>query len=589
MERTGVASRAVHLVSVAGLAKTYDDRTLFADVSFGLTSDDHVGVVGRNGSGKSTLLRIVAREVEADAGEVVFNRRARVAHLAQDPALPADATVVDVAGDVDDPHVQPHDVEQLVDELGLDPQARVGSLSGGQRRRVALARALLPESDLLILDEPTNHLDVDTIDWLEARLRQRTGGLLLVTHDRYFLERLTNRMLDLHDGTASWHEGTYADVVEARALRAEQAAASERRRQNILRKELAWLRRGPKARTSKPKFRLDQVAELRSRDPDRESGQLDLGTGRRRLGDRVVDLHDVTVSYGGAPVLQDVNLLTAPGERIGIVGPNGAGKTTLLRALAGDLAPTSGRRAVGDTVELAVYRQESEAVPDGRRVIDTIREIAEWVPLANGERLSASALAERFLFDDRLQHAEVRRLSGGERRRLALLHVLVRAPNVLLLDEPTNDLDLDTLAVLEDHLDGFAGTLVVASHDRYLLDRVTDVVYGFEPDGTVRKYLDWEQYRQAHATTEPGAAPATTTSGVADSRDANRRRQGRLKQARSLETRMRTLERRRDELDTALASVGTDHQRAADLARERGELVDELAALEDEWLELSVD
>ncbi len=578
----------MHVLSVSGLAKGYEGRTLFSEVSFGLSTEDHVGIVGPNGSGKTTLLALLAGREEPDAGEVVWNRQARLAFLAQDPRPNPDVPAIEVALGADRT-VREHEAEAMLDVLGLDPAAPVGRLSGGQRRRAALAGALLPDSDLLILDEPTNHLDVDTIDWLEEQLRLRAGGVLMVTHDRYFLERLTNRMIEIDEQRVYWHEGTYSTVLEARAERQALAERRERRRQNLLRKEIAWLRRGPKARSSKPKFRLDQVAALQDAGRDDEPVQLNLGTGRRRLGSDVLDLEEVSLAYGEHVVLRDVSLGLGPGDRVGVVGPNGAGKTTLLHVMTGQLEPDAGQVKVGQTVEFGVYEQEASVPPSDTRVLDTITAIAEWIPLANGERLAAHRLAERFGFDASLQQASVARLSGGERRRLALLHMLVAAPNVLVLDEPTNDLDLDTLNVLEDHLDGFGGTVIVASHDRYVLDRLTDGLYAVAPGGRVTRHLDWDRYRAAEQERRQRAARAGTGDGGASrSAQENRERQEARRTLRSLEQRMDRLAGRREELHRALAAVGADYEAAADLDGELAGVEEELAGVEERWLELSL-
>jgi ATP-binding cassette subfamily F protein uup len=583
------------LLSVSGLAKAHEGRQLFSGLSFGLSDTDRLGVAGANGSGKSTLLGILAGEAEPDAGEVTAVSGLRVSALAQNPRLAPEATVLELASA---PGVPEHEVRAVLDRLGFaDPGARVGELSGGQRRRAALARTLARPADLLILDEPTNHLDADTVEWLEAHLRRRPGGLVLVTHDRYLLEHLTNRMLELDRGGAYWHDGSYSDLLEAKARRLEAAAQAEQRRQNLLRTELAWLRRGAQARSSKPKFRLDQAAALLASGPAKEAAPLQLGTGRRRLGRDVLELAGAGVRFGDRTVLRDVDLLVGPGDRIGIVGPNGAGKTTLLRVLTGRLAPTSGTVRQGPTVEIGFYEQEpADPVvphPTDRRVIDAVTEIAREIPLADGSSISATTLAGRFGFDARLQSASVPLLSGGERRRLELLRTLMAAPNVLVLDEPTNDLDLDTLAALEDHLDGFRGTLLVASHDRYVLDRLCDVFYGIEPDGTVRKYPgEWATYRElaAQAARRAAPAPARRTGDTRPARPSRPPTAGR--QLRDLEARMDRLIRRRDQLNAALTDLHAgagpaDFQEAARLGRELEDVLGELRSVEDRWLELA--
>jgi ABC transport system ATP-binding/permease protein len=576
----------MHLVSVDGVAASVEGRTLFADASFGLSTEDRVGVVGPNGSGKSTLLAIVAGRRAPDGGEVVPRRGLRIGWLDQAPEL-GDTSALEAVLAAD-ASARPHEAEALLDRLAVDPAQPTTAMSGGQRRRVALAGTLLAPADLLILDEPTNHLDVDTIDWLEAELQRRACGLLLVTHDRYVLERVTNRMLDLVDQRVSWHEGSYSSLLEARAERAAQQERQTLRARNLLTKELAWLRRRPKARTSKPQFRVEQVERLREAAAGSEEARpLELGTGRRRLGDRVFELEEVTLRRGGTTVLRDLDLGIGPGERVAVVGPNGSGKSTLLHLLAGRLEPDAGRVRVGTTVEQALYEQEASAPPGDVVVLDTVLDIATHVPLANGETLPAHRLAERFGFDAALQRTPVARLSGGERRRLALLHLLVAAPNVLLLDEPTNDLDLDTLAVLEDHLDGFAGTLVVASHDRYLLDRLTDRTLAVE-DGEVTEHLDWASYRAWRESRRAARPPAAASPSSASARD-NRQRQADRKRARSLEQRLERLEQRRGELQEAMVGAATEPERLRELQQALAQVGTELAEVEDAWLELAVE
>ncbi|GGI09555.1 ABC-F family ATP-binding cassette domain-containing protein [Egicoccus halophilus] len=604
-------SAAMHLMSLDNVAASVEGRTLFTGASFGLTSDDRVGLVGPNGSGKTTLLRIIAGERPPDAGSVVPRSGLRIGMLSQQPRL-TDERALDVvlAGD---PTAAPHEAERLLDVVGIDPEQSTARMSGGQRRRVAVAQTLLAPSDLLILDEPTNHLDVDTIDWLEDELRRRASGLVLVTHDRYVLERLANRMLDLADAGTSgterprqvhWHEGSYSSLLEARAERAASRERSTARARNLLRKEVAWLRRGPKARSSKPRFRVEQVEVLRDAAAgDLEAKPLDLGTGRTRLGNDVLDLREVTVRRGEHTVLDRVDLGIGPGERVGIVGPNGAGKTTLLHVLTGRLAPDAGEVRVGTTVELALYEQElrapgpagptsagSSAGDENRTVLDTVLDIAPFVPLANGETLPAHRLAERFGFDGQLQRTPLERLSGGERRRVALLHLLVAAPNVLVLDEPTNDLDLDTLTVLEDHLDGFRGTLVVASHDRYVLDRLTDRIVAVE-HGRLTEHLDWESYRNEHRLRTRAAADRAAAEAAAPTASAqdNKARQAARKEARRLEQQVERLGARRDRLHADMAAAATDVARLGRLQAELHQVEGELTAAEDRWLELTVD
>ncbi|MBY5163399.1 ABC-F family ATP-binding cassette domain-containing protein [Salsipaludibacter albus] len=575
----------MHILSASGLGHGYDGRTLFHDLSFGLSDRDEVAVVGPNGSGKSTLLKILAGEVQPDEGQVTVNRDARIVHLEQHPDLPDDLLAIEAAAAA--PDVRRHEAEPLLDQFGVDPGQPVGRLSGGQRRRVTLVGALVTPADLLVLDEPTNHLDADAIERLEDHLRHRNGGLALVTHDRYLLERVTTRLLDLHD-VPTWIDGTYSDVLADRAQRADVRDRAARARRSQLRRELAWLQRAPKARGTKADHRVDQAVRLQAQvaddaaDDDRE---LAFPTGRRRLGTKVLEVEGLAVQRGERTVLSGVDLLVGRGDRVALVGRNGSGKTSLLAALHGEVEPAAGVVDWGPTVERAMYHQEARTAPSDTTVIDTVTAIADFVPMADGSQLSAGRLAERFGFDDRLAHTRVNDLSGGERRRLALLHLLVAAPNVILLDEPTNDLDLDTLRALEHHLEGFDGTLVVASHDRFLLDRTTDRMLAVQ-GGRLTEVADWADYRRLLDTT------SSTGSGTSDGDDAtaedNRARQRRRRHVRSLDTQMHRLERRARELESELAQAGSDVETATRLHADLQAVRDELAAVEHEWLEATV-
>ena len=585
----------MHLMSLEQVGASVEGRTLFADASFGLSSEDRVGVVGPNGVGKTTLLRIITGDREPDVGSLVPRSGLRVGWLAQDVDLP-DATAAEVVA-TGDPLARDDEVAALLDHLGVDGDLPVLRGSGGQRRRVALARTLLAPSDLLVLDEPTNHLDVDTVDWLEEELGRRRSGLVLVTHDRYVLERVVNRMLDLQppapDQPAEvyWHEGAYSSLLEARAERQALRQRTTARARNLYSKEVAWLRRSPKARTSKPRFRVEQAERLRQAAVgDEESRPLELGTGATRLGDEVFHLEQVSITRGDHLVLDRVDLTIGPGERVGIVGPNGAGKTTLLHVLAGQLTPDSGEVTVGRTVQHGVFEQLASVPPGQITALDTVLDIAPHVPLKNGERLPAHRLAERFGFDGRTQRTPVALLSGGERRRLALLHLLVAAPNVLLLDEPTNDLDLDTLAVLEDHLDGFEGTLIVASHDRFLLDRVTDRIIGVE-DGRLSEHLDWSGYREQQLAARESAAArrARQVRAPSDTAADNARRQQERKELRRLEQRLEKLQSHREQLFSQMVTAAAEPEQLMALQQQLVEADAELASVEDRWLELSLE
>lgn len=569
----------MHLISLTNVSHTVDDRPLFADVSFGITSGDKVAIVGPNGAGKSTLLRIIANQLAPTGGTVVHRNQIRVGMLSQhSPAVHTSAHDYVLSTN---PGLRSDEADAILDRLNIPPTLDLGNASGGERRRVDLAALLALPHDLLLLDEPTNHLDIDTITWLEQRLQSHAGALVLITHDRFVLERLTTRMLDITPTSSTtpadvvWHEGNYSSLLAQRIQRSDAKATQAQRAQNLLRKEVAWLRRQPSARSSKPKFRRDQVDVLAfeaSTDPDAQP--LELGTGRRRLGNDVFRLENVAFHAGGTPILNDVHVTIGPGERVGLIGANGAGKTSFLKLLTGEHEPTSGTIKRGHTVVAGVYTQQLPPVDESIAVIDTITAIAPHVPLKNGETLPASRLAERFGFDAQRQRTPVARLSGGERRRLALLHLLIDAPNVILLDEPTNDLDLDTLAVLEDYLDGFSGTLICATHDRYVLERLTDRVL------TV-------------ANQTVSETPDTYTSPVAATKPAERRnrsaeenqsRQQRRRELRQLEQRLERLNRDATALTEAMAKHSTDASKLAALSAEHAAMQQQIATHEEQWL-----
>ncbi len=572
----------MHLLSLESITKAYPQNPVLDGVSLGVSAGERIAVIGRNGSGKSTLLRIVAGDEEPDDGRVVRSTALRVSTLVQDPALPPAATVGEVVGGR-------RPAIALADRLGLtDPGAGVAALSGGQRKRLALAVALAADANLLILDEPTNHLDVDMIEWLEGHLLSRSTALMLVTHDRYLLDRVATRVVELHDRRLHPHLGSYEDYLEARTAREEQEAAAEHRRRQRQRVELEWLRRSPKARTSKARYRVRQAQELLAAGRATARTEVDLDLPARRVGSKVVNLHNAGKRYGDRWVLRGITHKLAADARIGVVGPNRAGKTTLLRLVAGRLAPDEGKVSVGVTVVAGWYGQEPRPIPPATRVEAAVREVGEHTRLASGITIPAHQLLERFLFTGATQRTPVGDLSGGERRRLELLLVLMEAPNLLLLDEPTNDLDLDTLGVLEEYLDGWAGAVVTASHDRYFLDRVCRDILSIEPDGSVRHHpggwAAWWEHRRAAAGPEVGpAAPRP-----------ERRRSPRpgltyvlQREYDLLGDRIAALEERRDALGAELEETGADYEAATRLGEELAAALAELDAAETRWLELS--
>ncbi|WFF02809.1 ABC-F family ATP-binding cassette domain-containing protein [Micromonospora sp. WMMD964] len=596
-----------NIVNLDRVSKGYGAAgRLLTDVSLGLDDADRIGVVGLNGAGKSTLLRLLTKQEGPDEGRVTHRRDLRVLWLPQQLTLAADATVRDVVlgtAWLDEGMGAEHEwagdagVRAILDGLGmphLGLDQPVGPMSGGERRRVALAALLVRDSDLLILDEPTNHLDVGGVDWLARHLVGRKGALVVVTHDRWFLDAVCTTTWEVADQTVRAYEGGFAAWTLARAERERVAAATEARRQNLLRKEIAWLRRGPPARTSKPQFRIDAANALIADVPPARDTMSLQRMAVSRLGKQVYELENVELHAGPKEILRDVTWLVGPGDRIAILGANGAGKTTLLRMLAGITRPDGGRLGTGSTVRPAFLSQELAELPGHLRVLEAVEEVARRVQLGDRE-VSASQLAEVFGFDDRRLWTPVGDLSGGERRRLQMLRLLAGEPNVLLFDEPTNDLDTDTLAALEDLLDSWPGTIIVASHDRYLIERVTDTAYGMFGDGRlvhlpggVDEYL--ARTAERAGATRPGATPtaAAPTAPTASGMSAAEVRQAR-KELTRLERQLGKLDQRETTLLDQLAADATDYARVAELDAQLKDLRAERERIEESWMTLAED
>lgn len=634
----------MHILSVEHLSKSYGEKVLFDDISFHIAEQQRIGLIGVNGTGKSTLLKILAGQETADSGQIVHAKSFRVEYLPQHPVFVERSTELEQVFYGDTPLIQLlRQYEQAVADLQTDPhdekkQARLYSLqsrmdaadaweastqaktiltklgihnftqqvhelSGGQRKRVALARALIQPADLLILDEPTNHLDNETVEWLEDYLSRYKGALLFVTHDRYFLNRVTTRICELDRGKLYSYEGNYAVFLEKKAEREEREAAAESKRQNLLRRELAWLRRGAKARTTKQKARVQRVEELRDRKVDGPVQTIEMSLGASRLGKTVMEIQHISKGYGERKLIDDFSYIVQPGDRVGIIGSNGSGKSTLLNMLAGRIQPDAGTIVVGQTVKLAYYTQENVEMDEGMRVIEYVKEAAEVIRTSDGQTITASQMLERFLFPPHLQWTPISRLSGGEKRRLYLLRTLMGEPNVLFLDEPTNDLDIQTLSILEDYLEHFPGTVITVSHDRYFLDRTVDHLFAFEGDGKIRhfmgnysEYLDTRRREQeAEALSKRRADKAQ--SAAADSRDGsgagrgtNRPRRLSYKEQKEweqIESRIAALEERSAALKQAIAEAGSDYAKVEKLFAEEQQVSAELEAAIDRWAELS--
>ncbi|KIL40174.1 ABC transporter [Gordoniibacillus kamchatkensis] len=634
----------MNIITLERVSKSYGDKTLFDQLSLTINEGDRIGLIGVNGTGKSTLLKLLAGLEQPDAGKLIHANRFRVEYLPQEPEFDAGSTVLEHVFAGDSPlMVALRDYEEALLALERDPandklQQRlfaaqqqvealgaweasataktvlgklgitdtdqpVGQLSGGQRKRVAMARALLQPADLLILDEPTNHIDNETAAWLEQYLAKWKRALLIVTHDRYFLDRVTNRIVELDRGKLYSYDGNYAVFLEQKADRLEREASEESKRQNLLRRELAWLRRGAKARTTKQKARVERAEELLDRTTVKSTETIDMAIGGSRLGKKVLELEHVSHSLGGRKLIDDFSCIVQPADRIGIIGPNGSGKSTLLHLLAGRLVPDEGSIAVGSTVKIAYYTQENAEMDEKQRVIDYIKDAAELVTTTDGERVTAAQMLERFLFPPSLQWSPIGRLSGGEKRRLYLLRTLMGEPNVLLLDEPTNDLDIQTLTVLEHYLEQFPGAVLTVSHDRYFLDRTADKLLVFEGCGRLRRfegsYSDYLEQTQPEPHEQDAAAPKSAGAKTAQPAHVAEGRSDSVpavpkklsfkdqKEWETIELYIAELEEKQAAVRERLNGAGSDYELLQRLAAEEKDVADELDRAMTRWAELS--
>ncbi|MGK5729055.1 ABC-F family ATP-binding cassette domain-containing protein [Streptomyces sp. URMC 124] len=602
---------AANLVNLEAVDKVYGTRALLDGISLGVNEGDRIGVVGRNGDGKTTLIRILAKLEEADKGRVTHAGGLHLGVLTQHDSLDPAATIRhEVIGDLADHEwAGSAKIRDVLTGLfgGLDLpgfadglDTVIGPLSGGERRRIALAKLLIADQDMIVLDEPTNHLDVEGISWLASHLRGRRSALVCVTHDRWFLDQVCTRMWDVQRGVVHEYEGGYSDYVFARAERERIAATEEAKRQNLMRKELAWLRRGAPARTSKPRFRIEAANELIADvPPPRDSAEL-MKFASSRLGRTVFDLENVTIQAGPKVLIKHLTWQLGPGDRIGLVGVNGAGKTSLLRALAeaagseGEKQPAAGKVVVGKTVKLAYLSQEVAELDPAKRVLEAVQQVRDRVDLGKGREMTAGQLCEKFGFTKEKQWTPVGDLSGGERRRLQILRLLMDEPNVLFLDEPTNDLDIETLTQLEDLLDGWPGSMVVISHDRYFVERTTDRVFALLGDQALRmlprgldEYLERRQrvIEAAVPAAAPAAAPAANAPGQKSAADARAAK----KELQKIERRLDRISEQETKLHARIAEQATDFEAVAKLDTELRELASEREDLELRWLELAED
>lgn len=623
------------MLSVENLYKTYGEKVLFDHLSFSVADKERIGLIGVNGTGKSTLLKVIAGEDSADGGNLMHANDFRIEYLPQQPELNDELTVFEQIyyGDSELMAVL-YDYEQVLRELDASPNdskkqeavfsmqqkmdqlgaweastaartiltklgitnfnEKVKGLSGGQKKRIAIAKALIQPADLLLLDEPTNHLDNKTVEWLEKYLAQYKGALLVITHDRYFLNRVTNRIFELDHGKLYTYDGNYELFLEKKAEREELATADERKRRNILRRELEWLKRGAKARTTKQKARIQRVHRLESETGIAANEQIEMAATASRLGKKIIEAKHLSKSLGGKKLIEDFSYLVAPNERLGIIGPNGIGKSTLLHLLAGKIEPDKGHVEVGTTVKIGYYAQNYPEMDENMKVIEYIREAAEAIKTNDGHFITAEQMLERFLFSRQAQWTHIRRLSGGERRRLYLLRVLMGEPNVLFLDEPTNDLDTQTLTILEDYLSGFPGVVITVSHDRYFLDKVANRLLVLEGNSTIRRFEgNYSEYlsKKREALKENWKEKDTAVNEREQLEKTEQKKKLSYKEQKEwegIEERISALEHRNEEIKEEILQAGSDLEHVQNLYDEQQKIEQELERTIERWTELSL-
>lgn len=623
------------ILTLRSLKKDFGIKEILKDASFSLDDRDKVGLIGTNGSGKSTLLKMIAGLEAIDGGEIQVNSGVKIVYLPQQPDLDDDKTVLEQvfvdSGEsmnlikeyeelsdllVHDPENLDTIMERLsrvsqqIDKLGAwdletnakvilsklgieDFNARVGNLSGGYRKRIAIATALLADPDCLLMDEPTNHLDALSVEWLQSYLARFRGALLLITHDRYFLDQVTNRILEIDRGDLYTYSGNYAYFLEKKALAEESVASSQRKHAGVLRRELEWLSRGPKARSTKQKARIDRIQEMRTKEFKQVGGKVDIATAGRRIGKKVIEVENISKAYASRTLIKDFSYIFTPEDRIGIIGSNGVGKSTLMDIIIGKTLPDSGKVDIGSTIHIGYFDQHSDDlnINENQRVIEYLKSVAELVKTVDGSVITASQMLEKFLFPPDQQYAPIYKLSGGERRRLFLLRVLMSAPNVLILDEPTNDLDVQTLAILEEYLEDFNGCVIVVSHDRYFLDRVVDTIFAFETGGSIRQYpgnysLYLEQKKEEE---EPKEKKVTAKTVKASPSPVNKKISFKeKKEYEDIEKQIPILEAKKADIEKILyGEPSADFEKINHLTQELAQLSQKIDNLTDRWLELA--
>lgn len=597
----------MNILNAEKISKTYGEKVLFDKVVLGVNKGDKIGVIGVNGTGKSTFLKIIAGIEEPDAGEIVSGRGVTVSYLAQAPQFnPGDTIVGYVIKDKN--NASEAEAKTILTKLGItDFDAAINTLSGGQRKRIALARTLVSPAEVLILDEPTNHLDSDMVIWLEEYIKKFKGELIMVTHDRYFLDNVTNRIVELDGGKLYGYDTNYSGFLELKTQREEMERATEAKRANILRRELEWIRRGCQARSTKQQARIDRYEDMKEASRQArasfENKALEMNSVSTRLGKKTIELSDICKSFGEKKVIDDFTYIFLRDDRIGIIGKNGCGKSTLMKIITGNLKPDSGSVEIGDTVRIGYFMQENEPLDEKMTVLEFVRSIGEYVTTATG-KATASQMCEKFLFGPKSQWTPISKLSGGEKRRLYLLSVLMSAPNVLILDEPTNDLDIETLEILEDYLDGFAGIVIVVSHDRYFLDRTVDRIFSFEGGGRLKQYeggfSDYYEKKQAeNGIASDGATQSVKEAVSCDTTSAKpkkyyKERENKLKftyaekkEYDTIDDDIASLESKIEELDGEIAGAATQYSRLNELMQEKADVEAQLEHMMDRWVYLN--
>lgn len=597
----------MNILNAEKISKTYGEKVLFDKVVLGVNKGDKIGVIGVNGTGKSTFLKIIAGIEEPDAGEIVSGRGVTVSYLAQAPQFnPGDTIVGYVIKDKN--NASEAEAKTILTKLGItDFDAAINTLSGGQRKRIALARTLVSPAEVLILDEPTNHLDSDMVIWLEEYIKKFKGELIMVTHDRYFLDNVTNRIVELDSGKLYGYDTNYSGFLELKTQREEMERATEAKRANILRRELEWIRRGCQARSTKQQARIDRYEDMKEASRQArasfENKALEMNSVSTRLGKKTIELSDICKSFGEKKVIDDFTYIFLRDDRIGIIGKNGCGKSTLMKIITGNLKPDSGSVEIGDTVRIGYFMQENEPLDEKMTVLEFVRSIGEYVTTATG-KATASQMCEKFLFGPKSQWTPISKLSGGEKRRLYLLSVLMSVPNVLILDEPTNDLDIETLEILEDYLDGFAGIVIVVSHDRYFLDRTVDRIFSFEGGGRLKQYeggfSDYYEKKQAeNGIASDGAVQSVKEAVSGDTTSAKpkkyyKERENKLKftyaeqkEYDTIDDDIASLESKIEELDGEIAGAATQYSRLNELMQEKADVEAQLEHKMDRWVYLN--